>query len=197
MDLKNKRVAVLVGRGFQDQEGTVPMDFLRREGAEVIAIGPETGKVRGLHGAVIEVDKTFGVVSPEDFDALIIPGGRSPAYLRKFPEARDFVARYAATGKPVAAICHGGQLLAAAGLVRGLTMTGYPKIKEEMEAAGARFVDREVVIDGNIITSRVPDDLPAFNSALKEMLLGRHPLTERRGSTSTRPSIGRPPLKRA
>lgn len=79
---------------------------------------------------------------------------------------------FAATGKPLAAICHGGQLLAAAGLVEGLTMTGYPKIKKEMEKAGADFIDEEVVVDGNIITSRVPDDLPAFNTKIKEKLLG-------------------------
>lgn len=177
LELEKKRVAVVVGKGFQDQEGTVPIEFLRREGAEVVTIGPDKGQVKGLHGAVIQVEKDFGEVSPEEFDALVIPGGRSPSYLRKFPAAREFVARFAATGKPVAAICHGGQMLAAAGLVDGLIMTGYPRIREEMEAAGARFVDREVVIDGNIITSRVPDDLPAFNSALKEMLLGRVPRT--------------------
>jgi protease I len=173
MDLAGKRVAVLVGKGFQDQEGTEPIRFLREEGAEVTTIGPETGEVRGLHGAAITVEKALDEVSPEAFDALVIPGGRSPAHLRRFPAAPDFVARFAATGKPVAAICHGGQLLAAAGLVKGLTMTGYPKIREEMEAAGARFVDREVVVDGNIITSRVPEDLPAFNAALKDMLLAR------------------------
>ncbi len=173
MDLKGKRVAVVVGRGFQDQEGTVPIEFLRREGAEVVTVGLETGEVKGLHGAVIRVEKTFEEVSPEEFDALVIPGGRSPAHLRKHPAASDFVSRFAATGRPVAAICHGGQLLAAAGLVKGLTMTGYPRIKEEMEAAGAIFVDRPVVVDGNIVTSRVPDDLPDFNSALKDMLLGK------------------------
>lgn len=171
MELKGKRVAVVVGKGFQDQEGTVPIEFLRGEGAAVTAVGPEKGEVKGLHGAVIRVEKTFNEVSPEAFDAMVIPGGRSPAYLRKFPEALDFVARFAATGRPLAAICHGGQLLAAAGLVKGLTMTGYPKIREEMEAAGANFVDREVVVDGNVITSRFPDDLPAFNAALKSKLL--------------------------
>ncbi len=171
MDLQGKKVAVLVGRGFQDQEGTVPIEFLRQEGAEVTTIGPETGEVKGLHGTTIRVEKTFEEVSPEDFDALVIPGGRSPAYLRKFSAALDFVAGFAATGRPVAAICHGGQLLAAAGLVKGLTMTGYPKIREEMETAGADFVDREVVTDRNFITSRYPDDLPAFNAALKTRLL--------------------------
>ncbi|MEW6554880.1 MAG: type 1 glutamine amidotransferase domain-containing protein [Actinomycetota bacterium] len=162
---------MVIGKGFQDQEATVPMDFLRQEGAEVVAVGPDTGEIKGLHGAVIRVDNTFGELDPTSFDAMVIPGGRSPAYLRKSEEARSFVANFAATGKPLAAICHGGQLLAAAGLVKGLTMTGYPKIREEMLEAGADFVDREVVIDGNIITSRVPEDLPAFNAALKEKLL--------------------------
>ncbi|MFW6113342.1 MAG: type 1 glutamine amidotransferase domain-containing protein [Actinomycetota bacterium] len=171
MDLKGKRVAVVVGRGFQDQEGTVPIDFLQEEGAAVVTVGVETGEARGIHGAVIEVQKTFSKVDPGDFDAAVIPGGRSPAYLRKHGEAVDFVRDFASTGRPLAAVCHGGQLLAAAGLVKGLTMTGYPKIKEEMEEAGADFVDREVVVDGNIITSRVPADLPAFNSTIKEKLL--------------------------
>ncbi|MBC7231437.1 MAG: type 1 glutamine amidotransferase [Actinobacteria bacterium] len=171
MDLEGKRVAVIIGRGFQDQEATVPIAFLRDEGAEVTTVGPETGEVKGIHGTVIEVVKTFRELDPAAFDAMVVPGGRAPAYLRKFEEAREFVAAFAATGKPLAAICHGGQLLASAGLVKGLTMTGYPKIKEEMEEAGAVFVDREVVIDHNIITSRVPDDLPAFNAALKEALL--------------------------
>lgn len=172
MELKGKRVVVVVGRGFQDQEGTVPIDFLAREGAEVVTVGPEKGEIKGIHGAVIKVGNTFPELDPADFDAMVVPGGRSPAYLRKFREAVDFVSSFAATGKPVAAICHGGQLLAAAGLVKGLTMTGYPKIRKEMEEAGADFVDREVVMDRNIITSRVPDDLPAFNARLKEALLG-------------------------
>ena len=171
MDLKGKRVVVVVGKGFQDEEATVPIDFLQREGAEVVTVGPDTGDVKGIHGTVIDVGKTFSELDPDSFDAMVVPGGRSPAYLREFEGARTFVASFAATGKPLAAICHGGQLLAAAGLVKGLTMTGYPKIREEMLEAGADFVDREVVVDGNIITSRVPEDLPAFNAALKKKLM--------------------------
>ena len=171
MDLQGKKVVVVVGKGFQDKEATVPIDFLAEEGAEVVTVGPDTGPIKGIHGAVIKVDKGFSELDPKGFDAMVVPGGRSPAYVRKFEEARDFVASFADTGKPLAAICHGGQLLAAAGLVKGLTMTGYPKIKEEMEEAGAEFVDREVVVDRNIITSRVPDDLPAFNATIKQKLL--------------------------
>ncbi|MDD3717684.1 MAG: DJ-1/PfpI/YhbO family deglycase/protease [Actinomycetota bacterium] len=173
MDLEGKRVVVVIGKGFQDQEATVPIDFLAREGAEVVTVGPYTGDIEGIHGTVIKVDHVFADLDATAFDAMVVPGGRSPAYLREFKEARDFVASFAATGKPLAAICHGGQLLAAAGLVEGLTMTGYPKIREEMLEAGADFVDREVVVDRNVITSRVPDDLPAFNATLKEKLLGR------------------------
>jgi protease I len=173
MDLSGKRVVVVVGKGFQDQEGTVPIDYLRNEGADVVTAGVETGDVEGIHGAVIPVQKSFLEVDPADFDAMVVPGGKSPAYLREFEEAVGFVEDFAATGKPIAAICHGGQLLAAAGLVDGLTMTGYPGIKEEMEKAGAKFIDREVVVDGNYITSRLPADLPAFNAKIEEKLLGK------------------------
>ena len=171
MDLSGKRVVVVIGRGFQDQEATVPIEFLKEEGAEVVTVGPETGDVKGIHGALIKVDNAFADLDATSFDAMVVPGGKAPAYLRKFDEARDFVASFAATDKPLAAICHGGQLLAAAGLVEGLTMTGYPKIRDEMLEAGADFVDREVVVDRNIITSRVPDDLPVFNATLKEKLI--------------------------
>jgi protease I len=171
MDLSGKKVVVVVGKGFQDQEGTVPIDFLRDEGAYVVTVGTESGDTEGIHGAVIPVQKSFGEVNPADFDAMVIPGGKSPAYLREFKEAVDFVKDFAATGKPMAVICHGPQLLAAAGLADGLTMTGYPGIKEEMEEAGANFIDREVVVDRNIITSRLPADLPAFNAKIKEKLL--------------------------
>lgn len=173
MDLEGKSVVVVIGRGFQDLEATVPIEFLKEEGAEVVTVGPETGDIKGIHGAVITVDNTFSDLDAASFDAMVVPGGRAPAYLRKFEEARDFVASFAATGKPLAAICHGGQLLAAAGLVEGLTMTGYPKIKDEMLEAGADFVDREVVVDRNIITSRVPDDLPVFDATLKDKLINR------------------------
>jgi protease I len=171
MDLNGRKVAVMIGKHFEDREASGPIDFLRKEGAKVVTVGRDACDVKGLHGTTIAVEKSFEDVSAEDFDALVIPGGKSPAHLRKYVPAVEFVRRFAATGRPVAAICHGGQMLAAAGLVDGVTMTGYPGIKEEMEEAGARFVDREVVIDGNFITSRRPEDLPAFESKLKEKLL--------------------------
>jgi len=172
MDLSGKRIAALVGVGFEDQEALQPIDFLRSHGAEVIVIGEQKGQVHGLHGAVIEVQQTFQEIDPVRLDAILIPGGRSPAYLRQFPEAVGFVKSFAETGKPIAAICHGGQLLSAAGLVKGLTLTGYPGIKEEMEQAGANFVDQPVVVDKNIVSSRLPSDIPVFNEKIKELLSG-------------------------
>jgi protease I len=171
MDLSGKRVVEVVGKGFQDQEATIPLEYLRGEGAEVVTVGIRKENVRGLHGAEIEIQKTFAEADPASFDAMVLPGGKSPAHLREFPEAVEFVKAFASSGKPVAAICHGGQLLAAAGLVDGLTMTGYPGIKKEMEQAGANFVDSEVEVDGAFITSRLPADLPAFNAKIKERLL--------------------------
>jgi protease I len=131
------------------------------------------GKVRveGLHGAVLDIEKAFDEVDPAQFDAIFIPGGRSPAYLRQFPQAASFVKSFAETGKLVAFICHGGQLLAAAGLVKGLTMTGYPGIRDEMKEAGANFVDQVVVVDNNFVSSRLPEDIPQFNQKVKELLL--------------------------
>lgn len=101
---------------------------------------------------------------------MVIPEGRSPASLRKHPEAVDFVGAFAGTGKTIAAICHGPQMLAAAGMLEGRTITGYSKIRDEMLAAGAEFVDRPVMIDANLITSREPGDLEAFNAAIEEAL---------------------------
>jgi protease I len=171
MELNGKRIAVLVGENFQDQEAMEPMEFLGNEGADLTVVGIGKGQVQGLYGATVEVQKTFEEVDPVQFDAIFIPGGRSPAYLRQFPQAVDFVKSFAQTGRLIAAICHAGQLLAAAGLVKGLKLTGYPGIKEEMEEAGANFIDQPVVVDRNIVSSRLPQDIPQFNQKVKELLL--------------------------
>jgi protease I len=171
MELSGKKIAALIGEGFQDQEALEPIDFLKSEGAEVTIVGESKGKVGGLHGAVLEIEKTFEDSDPVTFHAIFIPGGRSPAYLRKFPEAIGFVKTFAGLGRPVFAICHAGQLLAAAGLVEGLTLTGSPGIKEEMERAGADFVDQPTVVDRNILSSRLPEDIPEFEEKMRELLL--------------------------
>jgi protease I len=169
-ELAGKKVLAVVGPRFQDQEALVPIRFLRERGAEVTVAGIEVMTIQAIHGATLEVDKTIEEVDPADFDALLVPGGKSPAYLREYPAVLDFVRRFSETGRPIAAICHGGQLLAAAGLVKGLRMTGWPGIRAEMEEAGALFVDEPVVVDRNVITSRYPEDLEAFDSTLEELL---------------------------
>ncbi|OFW58563.1 MAG: hypothetical protein A2V52_05940 [Actinobacteria bacterium RBG_19FT_COMBO_54_7] len=173
MDLSGKRIATLLGEGFQDQEALEPIGFFKSHGAEVTIVGEEKGAVHGLHGAILEAERTFNEANISEFDAIFIPGGRSPAYLRKFPDAVGFVRSFAETDKLIATICHAGQLLAAADLVKDLTLTGYPGIKEEMEQAGANFVDQPVVADRNVVSSRLPEDIPVFNEKVKELLSGK------------------------
>jgi protease I len=171
-DLSGKRVLMLLGAQYEDDEGKLPLEFLRERGAEVVVAGLERGILEGLRGrARINVDVTIDEVGEAaTFDAMVIPGGRGPAHLRKHPEAVELVADFFATGKPLAAICHGPQMLASAGLLQGRHITSYPKIKNEMIEAGANFSDDPVVIDANLITSRSPSDIEAFIGALEDAL---------------------------
>lgn len=171
MKLTGKKIAYLIGPEFQDEEGTEPKEFLTREGAAVIYIGPEKRMYEGKNRRrQVQAEKTFDDVSPDEFDALIIPGGHLPMHLRSLPEAVDFVKRFARTGKLIAAICHGPQLLAEAGLLKGKKITSYELIQEEMKSAAANWVNEPVVIDGNLITSRKPADIPEFDQAILEAL---------------------------
>jgi protease I len=171
MRLDGKKIVMVLGKQYQDEEARQPYEFLVEKGALVDVVSLEKGGLKGLHGsAVIEVTKTFDEVDPGDYDAMIIPGGRGPANLRKHPESVDFVKRFFETGKTVAAICHGPQMLASADLLRGKNITGYDKIREEMLEAGANFTDEPVVIDANLITSREPKDIPSFNKAIEDAL---------------------------
>lgn len=171
MRLDGKKIVMVLGKQYQDEEARQPYEFLVEKGALVDVVSLEKGGLKGLHGsAVIEVTKTFDEVDPGDYDAMIIPGGRGPANLRKHPESVDFVKRFFETGKTVAAICHGPQMLASADLLRGKNITGYHKIREEMLEAGANFTDEPVIIDANLITSREPKDIPSFNKAIEDAL---------------------------
>ncbi len=171
MSLKDKRILFLLGPQYQDEEGAQPYEFLKGKGATVDVVGLEKGPLKGLHGrAEIEVTKTIDEADPADYDAMVIPGGRGPANLRKHPETVELVRAFFETGKTVAAICHGPQMLASAGLLKGKTITGYYKVKDEMLEAGAVFVDEPVVIDANLITSRQPGDIPLFNQAIEDAL---------------------------
>jgi protease I len=171
LSLEGKRILMLLGPQYQDEEAKEPLEFLLGQGARVDVVGLEKGKLKGLHGREeIEVNMTPDEVDTADYDALVIPGGRGPANLREHHETVDLVRDYAATGRPIAAICHGPQMLAAADLLKGKTITGYHKIKEEMIAAGANFVDAPVVKEGNFIFSRQPSDIPEFDRAIEEAL---------------------------
>jgi protease I len=162
------KVAMLLGPEFEDSEFRVPYDRLKQANHEVTVIGTAEGETmhgkRGRESARIDAAATNQ--NPRDFDALVIPGGHSPDHLRIDRDAVSFVREFANSGKPVAAICHGPQLLIEAGLVAGKTVTSWPSVRKDLENAGANWVDREVVQDGTFITSRKPEDLPAFSNAL-------------------------------
>ncbi len=167
-DLKGKKVAILVADGFEEVELTEPRKALDDAGAETVVVSPAKGKVKGWNhtdwGKQLKVDVPLAEAQAGEFDALLLPGGvMNPDHLRLEPSAVRFVRSFFDAGKPVAAICHGPWMLAEAGVARGRELTSYPSIQTDLKNAGARWVDREVVADGNLVTSRKPDDIPAFN----------------------------------
>lgn len=166
MALENTRIALFVADLYEDLEFWYPRLRMREEGAEVVVIGPEKRSYSGKHGMPAESDRAIHEVDPRDFAALIIPGGYSPDHMRRSPKMVDFVRALERDGKPVAAICHAGWMLASAGVVKGRRLTSFHSIKDDLENAGATWVDEEVVEDDGIITSRNPGDLPAFCRAL-------------------------------
>ncbi|MBA2776464.1 MAG: type 1 glutamine amidotransferase [Chloroflexia bacterium] len=172
MTSAGKRVAVALAKNFEDIEATSPIEALVGAGAEVTIIGTETGPIEGKKGAVIEATTTFNDVSPDDFDLLLIPGGGAPENLRIDDSAVAWTKTFTESNKPVAAICHGAQLLISAEVLEGRTVTAVNKIRDDIRNAGGNYVDEALVQDGNLITSRVPDDLPRFNQALVEVLGG-------------------------
>lgn len=168
--LQGKNVAMVLAANFEDSEAIDPKNYLENLGATVTVIGLEMGTIEGKKGATLDADVTFDEVTPARFDALIVPGGGAPENLRIHDNAVGFTRDFANSGKPVAAICHGAQLLISADVVRGRTITCVNKIRDDLKNAGAHYVDEELVVDGNFITSRVPKDLPVFNEAIAESL---------------------------
>jgi protease I len=163
-----KTVAMVLAMNFEDVEATGPKEFFESHGVEVVTVGIERGEIEGKKGAKLTADTTFEEITPsqfEAFDLLLIPGGGSPENLRIYDPAVDFTRRFVESGRPVASICHGPQLLISAKVLQGRTTTCVKKIRGDVINAGAHYVDEPVVIDGNLISSRNPGDLPAFNDA--------------------------------
>ncbi len=160
------RAAVIIAPNFEDSEATSPIQTLEDAGVEVTVIAAETGSVAGKKGAEVEATATIADSDVTGFDLLVIPGGGSPENLRIDDDAVAFTRAFVESGKPVASICHGPQLLISAKVLDGRTITAVNKIRDDIVNAGASYVDEELHVDGNLITSRVPDDLPAFNQAL-------------------------------
>ncbi|MBB6451585.1 protease I [Salirhabdus euzebyi] len=160
----SKKIATLVTDLFEDVEFTEPAEAFRDAGHEVITIEKEAGKtVTGKKGETITIDKGISEVNPADFDALLIPGGFSPDLLRVDDRFGQFAKTFIQEGKPVFAICHGPQVLIDTDLLKGVDMTGFKSIRVDLRNAGANYKDEEVVVSQNIVTSREPKDIPAFN----------------------------------
>jgi len=171
MRLQGKKVAILAETLYQDLELWYPLLRLQEEGAQVLVVGTGSASTyTGKFGYPVVVDTTADQLRAADLDAVIIPGGYAPDHLRRFPAVVKLVREACQQGKIVAAICHGGWLLASAKILSGRTVTAFFAIRDDLEHAGARFVDQEVCIDGNLITSRKPEDLPAFLRAIIEAL---------------------------
>jgi protease I len=167
-DLTGRRVAMLVEQEFEDRELTGPLDALRQAGATVVLVGPTAGApFTGKRGeAVVTSELAAGGARMRDFDALIIPGGHAPDKMRMRHAMVDLARDAMDAGKPVAAICHGPQVLISANALRGRTLTCWPSIAIDVKNAGGLYVDKPVVVDGNLITSRKPDDVPLFSEAI-------------------------------
>jgi len=172
-DLSGKKVAIITENGFEEVELTSPKKALEEAGAQVDIISPQQNSVKAWnhdHWSIeLPVNVHIDSAQPEDYDALVIPGGvLNPDQMRMNKKCVEFAQRFLEDGKPVAAICHGPQLLIETGLINGRTMTSYWSLKTDMQNAGVEWVDKEVVVDSGLVTSRSPKDLDAFNKKLIE-----------------------------
>ena len=172
--VQGMRVAILVTDDFEQVELTEPKNALDQAGATTKIIAPKPGQVQGVNHDVkadtFPVDMTLDQANPADFDAVLLPGGALNAdSLRMEPKAQDFVRQVDSSGRPIAVICHGPWLLVSAGLAKGRTLTSYYTIQDDIRNAGAKWVDQELVRDGNWVSSRSPKDIPAFNKGMTEL----------------------------
>lgn len=190
-DLKGRRVAVLMTDGVEQVEYTEPRKFLEQLGVEVTLVSPKRAgeEVQGFNhdqpGDKFKVERQVSEARSADFDALLLPGGeRNPAALRKDQEAIRFIREFGDEDKPIAAICHGPWALIEAGLAESRHLTSWPEIQDDLKQAGAEWTDDEVVVDGKLITSRKPADIPAFNNALMKELMMQQDAGSDPGPTS-------------
>jgi protease I len=180
-ELRNKRVAALVDNGFEQSELAEPKTALEAAGAKVDIVSPQDTKVKGWQhitwGDEFSVDRKLEEAKADEYDALLLPGGvMNPDKLRANAKAVQFVKRFVEAGKPIAAICHGPWTLIEAGAVQGRRMTSWPSLATDLRNAGANWVDQECVVDNGLVTSRKPDDIPAFNKKMiEEFAEGTHP----------------------
>jgi protease I len=165
-DISEAKILIIATDGFQDSELLDPLETLKRRGADVTLASLSTDEIEGAKGATIVPDAEIGDIDEAKFDALLLPGGtKNPDKLRMEETVVDMVRTFVESGRPVAAICHGPWLLAEADVLRGRTVTSWPSIRTDLKNAGANVVDRESVTDGNLVTSRKPEDIPAFTEA--------------------------------
>lgn len=192
--LNGMNIAILVTDGFEQSEFTGPRATLEQQGATTKVVSAKRGKVQGFNHDVkadqFDVDLTFDEADAKDFDAAVLPGGvMNGDQIRIIPEAQRFVRDIDDDGKPIAAICHGGWLLVSSGLVEGRTMTSWATLRDDICNAGGNWIDQEVVVDGNLITSRKPADIPAFNEKLTNKLFERFSASAR-GTRDEQTGIG-------
>ena len=189
-ELRGKKIAALVDNGFEQSELLEPKKALEQAGAEVHVVSPQNGEVKGWQhtdwGEKVKVDRDLGAARAADYDGLLLPGGvMNPDHLRANSQAVAFVREFVTANKPIAAICHGPWTLIEAGAVEGRRMTSWPSLKTDLTNAGASWADQEVVVDRGLVTSRKPDDIPAFNrKMIEEFAEGVHDPGSRREALS-------------
>ena len=164
------KALIISADNFEDTELLVPYYRLKEEGLQVDIASIEKGKIKGIHGYELEANKNLNEIKPDDYDILILPGGRAPETIRKQQEALEIARHFFSNNKPVSAICHGPQTLITAGLLKGMHATCYKSVAQEMMNANALYEDKEVVVDGNLVTSRQPSDLYVFLRETIKML---------------------------
>jgi len=167
------KALIISANGYEDSELLVPYYRFLEEGIETDIASMTKGPIKGKHGYEVEVVKTLADIAPDDYDILLLPGGRAPGVVRKERTAVEIAKDFFTKGKPVAAICHGPQILITAGLLKGRRATCYRTVADELKASGALYEDKPVIVDGNLVTSRQPSDLPAFMREVMKMVRDR------------------------